>query len=47
MKFTYQRCNYIRDESGPARDLWIEIENEKKFYTMVKSGPARDLWIEI
>ena len=34
--------------SGPARDLWIEIQT-RPAHTAVHdmSGPARDLWIEI
>ena len=33
--------------SGPARDLWIEIDNDGQHLQGVRSGPARDLWIEI
>ena len=34
-------------ESGPARDLWIEILAVSQEHTTITSGPARDLWIEM
>ena len=33
--------------SGPARDLWIEIDLTHALRIFLLSGPARDLWIEI
>ena len=33
--------------SGPARDLWIEIQYACGRTEDRTSGPARDLWIEI
>ena len=34
-------------KSGPARDLWIEIDADGCNGKGGRSGPARDLWIEI
>ena len=33
--------------SGPARDLWIEIDLNYFTIDFSESGPARDLWIEM
>ena len=35
------------EASGPARDLWIEIERVQSLRDSLLSGPARDLWIEM
>ena len=36
-----------RNESRPARALWIEIPNKGEVWGRIESRPARALWIEI
>ena len=41
------KSHYLHQKSGPARDLWIEIQLDESLSGKVRSGPARDLWIEM
>ena len=47
MKSDDGRTDQLHHPSGPARDLWIEIDSGNYGSGMQRSGPARDLWIEI
>ena len=47
LKFAHLIDNKVYKMSGPARDLWIEMDITKAPEEMFSSGPARDLWIEM